>query len=102
MKYLAFCIVLLFAGTTYAANGALNKTYECIPIVEKHKLIKKLEEKTGEVSLFRAMSRKGPHMIEVFVNLTTGTWTAIGTDTLKVCILDFGAQGEVTELGKHI
>ena len=41
-------------------------------------------------------------MVEVFVNPTTGTWTAIGTDTLKVCILDFGAQGEVTELGKHI
>jgi hypothetical protein len=44
MKYLAFCIVLLFAGTAYAANGIPTKIYECIPLVEKHKLIAKIHD----------------------------------------------------------
>ena len=27
----------------------------------------------------------------------TGTWTALGTDTVKVCILDFGRKAEKVE-----
>jgi hypothetical protein len=96
MKYLAFCIVLLFAGTAYAANGIPTKIYECIPLVEKHKLIAKIHD-MGEIFLFRGLSAKGPHLVEVYMDSETGTWTAIGTDTIKTCVLDFGRKAEKVE-----
>ena len=96
MKYLAFCIVLLFAGTAYAQISLSTKVYECIPIMDKDKLIAQIND-IGETFLFSRLSEKGPHLVEVYMDTETGTWTALGTDTVKVCILDFGRKAEKVE-----
>ena len=44
MKYLALCIVLLFAGTAYAQTSLSTKVYECIRIMDKDKLIAQIND----------------------------------------------------------
>ena len=46
------------------------------------------------------LSSKDLHSIEVYLNPDTGTWTAIGTNLMKICILDYGVQGQIKNLNK--
>ena len=88
---------MLFAHTAYSANGKMSTAPECVPIAEKHKLINKLNQ-MGEVALFTGMSLRGPHMVEIFININTKTWTAVGTDPVRVCVLDFGKKITIEDL----
>ena len=93
-----FCIGLLFTKHAYSANGQESQGIQCVPLIEKNNLIAKLENEMGEVSIFIGVSSKDIHTIEVFINLNTKSWTVLGTNLMKVCILDFGMHGQIKNL----
>jgi hypothetical protein len=92
------CMGMLFTKHVYSANGQEVQAVQCLSLNEKANLITKLEEEMGEVSIFVGLSAKDIHTIEIFINSKTGSWTVVGTNLEKVCILDFGIQGQVKKL----
>ena len=93
-----FCVGLLFTKHVYSANGQVVQGIQCVPLIEKNNLVAKLEKKMGEISIFIGTSSKDVHTIEVFVNPNTKSWTVLGTNLMKVCILDFGMHGQIKNL----
>lgn len=93
-----FCVGLLFTKHVYSANGQGPQGIQCVPLIEKNNLVAKLENEMGEVSIFVGASSKDIHTIEVFVNPNTKNWTVLGTNLMKVCILDFGIHGQIKKL----
>ena len=92
------CMGMLFTKHVYSANGQEVQVVQCFSLNEKVNLITKLEEEMGEVSIFIGLSSKDIHTIEIFINSKTGSWTVVGTNVEKVCILDFGMQGKIKKL----
>jgi len=94
------CLGMLLTKDVYSANGQTPVPLQCVPAAEKLKVIEKLENELGEILIFSGFSSKDIHSIEVFINPETGTWTVIGTNLMKVCILDYGVQGQIKNLNK--
>ena len=94
------CLGMLFTKDVYSANGQIPVQLQCVPAAEKPKVIKKLENELGEILIVSGLSSKDLHSIEVYLNPDTGTWTAIGTNLMKICILDYGVQGQIKNLNK--
>ena len=94
------CLGMLFTKDVYSANGQIPVPLQCVPAAEKLKVIEKLENELGEILIVSGLSSKDLHSIEVYLNPDTGTWTAIGTNLMKICILDYGVQGQIKNLNK--
>tara|TARA_R100000306_G_C4327284_1_gene118349 strand:+ start:47 stop:343 length:297 start_codon:yes stop_codon:yes gene_type:complete len=88
-------LTVVFSNVAYSANGASPQRNQCIPLSEKMSLIDRLKNEMGEFLLFGGRSSKEAHSIQVFTNPDTGSWTVLGTNPIKVCILDFGKQGKL-------
>jgi len=85
--------IVFFSGTliseTFAQTRIPAKT--CIPISQKDEILQKLETEYKEKQVLTGVSDRG-HLINVYINLDTGTWTVLGfTPTNFLCILDTGS-----------
>ena len=90
--------IILFSGSLISetfAQTRLSSKY-CVPMAKKDKLLNALSAKYNEKQILSAVSDKG-HIITVYVNVQTGTWTILGVSpTNYLCILDTGAGAIVT------
>jgi|TARA_R110000824_G_scaffold79012_3_gene199229 hypothetical protein len=90
--------IILFSGSLISETFAQTRlaAKDCVPMAKKDKLLNALSAKYNEKQIFVAVSDKG-HMITVYVNVETGTWTILGVSpTNYLCILDTGSGAIVT------
>ena len=95
LSLVLICIGILYINEATAANGLSPQRNQCVPLNEKMALVNRLKNEMGEFLLFGGDSSRERHSIQVFTNPDTGSWTVLGTNPIKVCILDFGKYGKL-------
>ena len=84
------CVIFFAAAKSVAQSPLLCRPHNDI--------VKFLDKNLGEKKVFVALNVKG-HLVEIFANLDTGSWTAILTnpegqpgqiENMKSCFLDGG------------
>lgn len=101
----------LAAATMVLALPALAQEVPENPCNSYHVVKGALLEKYGEVPIGRGPTLDGKMVLEIYLNLETGTWSAVGTRptrlgpnvTMVSCILSVGKNWEilVPEVGEE-
>ena len=96
MKYLlsAFIIltVVFFANSLQAQVQALQPF--CGPIEKKEEFLKNIKDKYNEVKIFRGLSNRGGHIIEIYFNPESTSFTVMGITVTQICVLDYGENAD--------
>jgi len=97
MLLVSFSIVI-FSGTVISETFAQTKlpAKTCVPMSQKNEVLQRLETEYKEKQVLTGVSDRG-HLVNIYINLDTGTWTVIGiTPTNFLCVLDTGSGVVVT------
>ena len=98
MKYLlsAFIIltVVFFANSLQAQVKAQPVQSFCGPIDQKEKFLKNIKDKYNEVKIFRGVSNRGGHIIEIYFNPESTSFTVMGISVTHICVLDYGENAD--------
>jgi|TARA_R110000764_G_scaffold143878_1_gene231761 hypothetical protein len=96
MKYLlsAFIIltVVFFANSLQAQVQPLQPF--CGPIDQKEKFLKNIKDKYNEIKIFRGVSNRGGHIIEIYFNPESTSFTVMGISVTHICVLDYGENAD--------
>ena len=89
--------IIFFSGilTTQAFAQTKLSPNLCLPMEKKDIILSNIINQFKEKQILTGVSVKG-HLINVYVNIETGTWTVVGfAPTKHLCILDTGSGLEV-------
>ena len=89
--------IIFFSGilTTQAFAQTKLSPNLCLPIEKKDIILSNIINQFKEKQILTGVSVKG-HLLNVYVNIETGTWTVVGfAPTKHLCILDTGSGVEV-------
>tara|TARA_R110000765_G_scaffold422652_1_gene530570 strand:- start:408 stop:764 length:357 start_codon:yes stop_codon:yes gene_type:complete len=92
---IAIAAIILFILITLAIWSVVPAKAQTTNCIEIKSAIQKLKKLYGEVPIFRGVS-KGGHVVVVFLNPESKTWTAgriTQDDPAVVCPLDVGGEG---------
>lgn len=89
--------IIFFSGILTSQAFAQTKLSPnlCLPMEKKDIILSNIINQFKEKQILTGVSVKG-HLLNVYVNIETGTWTVVGfAPTKHLCILDTGSGLEV-------